>query len=140
MSFVDPPSHSSKPLNENDLDADPLRQFNKWYAEAIAAQVALPEAMTLATATADGQPSARTVLLRGFDERGFAFFTNYESRKGCELLANARAALVFFWEPLDRQVRVEGAVEKTSEAESDEYFNSRPRDSRLAHGHRRKAR
>jgi pyridoxamine 5'-phosphate oxidase len=118
-------------LHKSQLDPDPLRQFQKWFDEAVTAGVALPEAMTLATATPDGRPSARTVLLRGVDERGFTFFTNYESRKGRELAANARAALVFFWQHFDRQVLVEGQVEKCSTAESDAYFASRPRGSRL---------
>ena len=118
-------------LRESEVHADPFVQFRHWLDEATAAGVPLPEAMTLATATADGRPSARMVLLRGCDERGFAFFTNYQSRKGAELAANPRAALVFFWEPFDRQVRIEGRVEKVSAAESDAYFDSRPRDSRL---------
>ena len=118
-------------LRESEVHADPFVQFRRWLDEAVAAGVPLPEAMTLATATADGRPSARMVLLRGCDERGFAFFTNYQSRKGAELAANPRAALVFFWEPFDRQVRIEGRVEKVSAAESDAYFDSRPRDSRL---------
>jgi len=134
MSFVDPDSGSSRSartLHKSDLDANPLLQFRRWFDEAVAAGVELPEAMTLATATADGQPSARTVLLRIFDQRGFAFFTNYESRKGRELAANARAALLFFWAPLDRQVVVEGLVEKTTSAEADAYYDRRPRGSRL---------
>jgi pyridoxamine 5'-phosphate oxidase len=134
MSFVDPPARSSQApqiLRESDLDADPVRQFRKWFDEAVTAGVFMPEAMTLATATPDGQPSARTVLLRAFDEKGFVFFTNYESRKGCQLGANPRAAVVFFWEPLERQVLIEGRVEKTTSAESDSYYDSRPRGSRL---------
>jgi pyridoxamine 5'-phosphate oxidase len=112
---------------------DPMEQFRAWWAEAEAAGAPLPEAMTLATADADGRPSARTVLLKGVDVRGFAFFTNYGSRKGRELAANPEAALVFHWhtEPR-RQVLVTGHVAKLPEAESDEYFHTRPLGSRLA--------
>lgn len=134
MSFVDPRSRQSrgdKALREGDLAADPLLQFRRWFEEAVAAGIAQPEAMTLATASAQGRPSARMVLLRGLDPRGFIFFTNYDSRKGCELAENPWAALVFFWEPMERQVRIEGRVEKATEAESDAYFQSRPRGSRL---------
>jgi pyridoxamine 5'-phosphate oxidase len=133
MSFVDPlhSSPSTPILRESDVDADPFRQFRRWFAEVTAVGVPQPEAMALATATPDGRPSARMVLLRHFDERGFVFFTNYESRKGQELLANPRAALVLYWEPVDRQVRVEGSVEKVSAAESDAYFAGRPRGSQL---------
>jgi pyridoxamine 5'-phosphate oxidase len=130
MSFVDPKTSSVlKALRKRDMAPDPIRQFQRWFNEAVAAEVAQPEAMTLATATVDGLPSARMVLLRGLDERGFVFFTNYDSRKGSELTSNPEAALVFYWQPLDRQVRVEGRVEKTSAAESDDYFHGRPRDS-----------
>jgi pyridoxamine 5'-phosphate oxidase len=118
-------------LYEADIAADPLRQFEKWFQEAIAAKLPEPNAMTLATATPDGQPSARMVLLKGFDASGFTFFTNYESRKGGELTANPRAALLFFWAELHRQVRIEGTVERVSQAESDDYFRSRPLGSRL---------
>jgi pyridoxamine 5'-phosphate oxidase len=112
-------------------DPDPLRQFEAWFAEAQRAGAHVPEAMAVATATADGVPSARMVLLKDVDERGFVFFTNYESRKGVELEANPRAALLFHWEPVGRQVRVEGLVERVSAAESDAYFSSRPVGSRL---------
>ena len=122
---------SPGPLREADVDPDPLRQFRTWFAQAVAAGVPQAEAMTLATATPDGRPSARLVLLRGCDERGFVFYTNYESRKGRELAANPRAALVFFWQPLHRQVRIEGHVERVTPAQSDAYFRTRPRDSRL---------
>lgn len=118
-------------LCEADLDADPLRQFRHWLAAALAAGLPEPHAMTLATATPDGTPSARVVLLRGCDERGFVFYTNFDSRKGRELTANPRAALVFYWHPLHRQVRVEGTVERVADAEADEYFRSRPRGSQL---------
>ena len=117
-------------LDEAALDPDPLRQFESWFAEARDAGLRAPEAMALATATPDGVPSARMVLLKGVDDRGFVFFTSYESRKGGELEANPRAALLFYWEPLGRQVRVEGTVERATAAESDAYFASRPPGSR----------
>ena len=110
----------------------PLAQFREWFDAARDAGVAFPETMTLATASADGAPSARMVLLKGADEDGFVFFTGYESRKGEELAANPRAALVFYWQPLGRQVRVEGPVERVPEAESAEYWSTRPRGSQLA--------
>jgi pyridoxamine 5'-phosphate oxidase len=119
-------------LGPEDLDADPLRQFRSWYTEAEAAGVAMPDAMALATATADGSPSVRMVLLKRADEAGFGFHTHYESRKGLELAANPRAALLFHWQPLGRQVRVEGAVERSSGEESEAYFRTRPLGSRLA--------
>jgi pyridoxamine 5'-phosphate oxidase len=118
-------------LDEEHTDADALRQFARWWDEAIAAQVHEANAMTLATADADGNPAARTVLLKGYDERGFVFFTNYQSRKGRELAANARACLLFFWPELERQVRIDGSVEQTSAQESDEYFKTRPLASRI---------
>lgn len=110
---------------------DPLALVARWYDEARAAGVEQPEAMTLATATPDGRPSARMVLLKGIDRRGLMFFTNYESRKGRELDANPRAALVLYWRELERQVRVTGAVTRLSAAESDAYFATRPRGSQL---------
>jgi pyridoxamine 5'-phosphate oxidase len=119
-------------VDERDLDPDPLRQFERWFAEAGAAGDAVPEAMALATATADGRPSARMVLLKQADERGFGFHTNYESRKGVELAANPHAALLFHWRPLGRQVRVEGRVERVSAEESEAYFGTRPHASRVA--------
>ena len=119
-------------MEERELDPEPLRQFERWFAEAQAAGVAVPEAMALATATRDGRPSARMVLLKGADERGFAFYTSYESRKGRELAENPRAALLFHWRPLGRQVRIEGAVERLPEAESEAYFRTRPIASRLS--------
>ena len=115
----------------NGLADDPLAQFHLWYEEASAATTA-PDAAALATATRDGRPSARIVLVKRADERGFAFHTNLESRKGGELAANPRAALLFHWRELGRQVRVEGAVERVSDAEADEYFRTRPAGSRLA--------
>jgi pyridoxamine 5'-phosphate oxidase len=118
-------------LNEADIASDPIRQFTLWYDAAVAAGVPEPEAMTLATATPEGRPSARIVLLRGYDERGFCFFSNYSSHKGRELAANPYAAVTFHWTSLERQVRIEGRVEKTSAAESDAYFHSRPSQSRI---------
>jgi pyridoxamine 5'-phosphate oxidase len=118
-------------LAEGDLDADPIRQFLRWFDDAVAAGIPEPHAMTLATVTADGAPSARMVLMKGVDARGFTFFTNYRSQKGRELAENPRAALVFRWLPLQRQVRVIGTVTKTSRAESVEYFATRPLDSQL---------
>ena len=122
-------AHAS--LAESDLDADPIRQFERWFADALAAEVLEPNAMTLATATRDGAPSARIVLLKGVDARGFVFFTDYRSRKSAELAENPRAALVFNWREIERQVRITGAVVRVSTAESDEYYRSRPLGSRL---------
>jgi pyridoxamine 5'-phosphate oxidase len=119
-------------VDERELDADPLRQVAAWYGDARAAGVAQPEAMTLATATPDGRPSARMVLLKGLDERGLTFFTNRESRKGLELAANPHAALVLHWPALGRQVRVEGRVVELGRDEVDAYWTTRPRGSRLA--------
>ena len=113
-------------------DVDPIGQFNDWLAEARAAAVSLPEAMTLATADASGRPSARMLLLKGADERGFAFFTGYESRKARELEENPRAAIVVYWNALGRQVRVEGTVRRLPVEESDEYWATRPARSRAA--------
>ncbi|HEU5433190.1 MAG TPA: pyridoxamine 5'-phosphate oxidase [Thermomicrobiales bacterium] len=118
-------------LNEADLDPDPIRQFGRWLAEAESAGVLEPTAMILATATPDGAPSARAVLLKGLDERGFVFYSNYESDKGRDLAENPRAALTFFWPELERQVRISGGVTPVSRAESKAYFDSRPRGSRL---------
>jgi pyridoxamine 5'-phosphate oxidase len=118
-------------LDEATVERDPFRQFAAWYDDAVAAGVPEPEAMTLSTATPDGRPSARIVLLRGFDARGFCFFTNYASHKGRELEANPHAALTFHWAALERQVRIEGRVERTTAAESDAYFASRPSTSRI---------
>src|ERR1044071_2683374 len=119
-------------LIESQIDPDPIKQFAKWYTDAEAAGLKLPNAMTLATATKDGEPSARMVLLKGFDAEGFVFFTNYESRKGRELDENPRAALVFYWPEFDRQVRITGSIEKVSRAESENYFHTRPVDSQLS--------
>ncbi|MBP0630011.1 MULTISPECIES: pyridoxamine 5'-phosphate oxidase [unclassified Cupriavidus] len=118
-------------LSETDVAPDPMSQFKRWFDEAVTAKLPEPNAMTLATVSADGQPSARIVLLKGIDDRGFTFFTNYESRKGLDLAANPRAALLFHWVQLERQVRVEGIVEKVADDESDAYFASRPLGSRV---------
>jgi pyridoxamine 5'-phosphate oxidase len=119
-------------VREEELDRDPLRQFAAWLEDAQAAGVAAPDTMTLATATPDGRPSARMVLLKGADERGFAFYTNRRSRKGRELAANPRAALVVHWQPRGRQVRVEGRVEEIGAEESDAYWRTRPAGSRVS--------
>jgi pyridoxamine 5'-phosphate oxidase len=118
-------------LDETDVSHDPIVEFARWFAEAQEAQVADINAMTLATASSRGAPSARIVLLKGFDERGFVFFTDYRSRKGTELEANPQAALVFFWGELERQVRITGTVGRTTPAESQAYFESRPLGSRM---------
>jgi pyridoxamine 5'-phosphate oxidase len=121
-----------KGLSEADARPDPFEQFAHWYRLVQASQIRLPEAMTLATATPDGRPSARMVLLKGADPRGLVFFTHYQSRKGKELAANPHAALVLYWKELDRQVRVEGRVESVAPEESDAYFQTRPWRSRVS--------
>lgn len=118
-------------LNEAEADPNPLTQFQHWFSQALEAKLHEPNAMTLATATRSGIPSARIVLLKGVDDRGFVFYTNYDSRKGQELTDNPHACLVFLWADLERQVRIEGTVTKISESESDAYFQSRPMGSRL---------
>jgi pyridoxamine 5'-phosphate oxidase len=118
-------------LKESDAASGPIEQFRNWFDEALAADLHEPNAMTLATATPDGRPSARVVLLKGLDERGFVFYTSYEGRKGGELETNPYCALVFYWGELERQVRVEGRASRVSEDASDEYFGSRPRGSQL---------
>jgi pyridoxamine 5'-phosphate oxidase len=123
--------YESHSLDVKDVASDPFAQFAKWFDDTSATEIHEPNAMTLATATRDGVPSARMVLLKGVDARGFVFFTNYTSRKGHELDHNPRAALVFYWDELHRQVRVEGAVEKVSREESDAYFAARPVGSRI---------
>jgi len=127
--------YSRESLDESSVAHDPVEQFDRWFAEALKSELAEPTAMTLATAAANpagaARPSARMVLLKGFDARGFVFFTNYESRKGRELAANPFASLVFFWAELERQVRIEGRVEKVDAAESDEYYRSRPLGARI---------
>lgn len=121
----------STELDENSVDPNPIDLFRRWFSEALASGSRLPDAMTLATATKDGTPSARMVLLKEVDEQGFVFYTNYRSKKARELDENPRAALVLYWVQLDRQIRVEGTVERVPAAESDEYFASRPRESQL---------
>jgi pyridoxamine 5'-phosphate oxidase len=118
-------------FDESDAADDPIEQFRRWFDDARRASVDEPNAMTLATADPSGFPSARTVLLKGFDHHGFVFFTNYESRKGRELAQNPRASLVFFWKPIERQICIAGHITRTSRAESEEYFRSRPVGSRL---------
>ncbi|HWD74157.1 MAG TPA: pyridoxamine 5'-phosphate oxidase [Solirubrobacteraceae bacterium] len=122
----------SPPLRESDVDADPVRQFATWFTEATAAGVPAPEAAALATATSEGAPSVRMVLVKKADERGFVFYSNYDSRKGGELAGNPRAALLFHWNELGRQVRVEGTVERTTPEESAAYVRSRARGSQLS--------
>jgi pyridoxamine 5'-phosphate oxidase len=125
--------YSASALERAELDANPLKQFQKWFAEAVAKiSTGDVNAMVLATADKAGKPSSRTVLLKGVDERGFIFFTNYDSRKGRELAENPNAALTFYWQQLERQVCVAGTVSKVPVAESEAYFKSRPRDSQLA--------
>jgi pyridoxamine 5'-phosphate oxidase len=123
--------YSARGLRRADLHSDPLRQFGAWFAAALAADIRDVNAMSLATATPDGKPSVRIVLLKGFDERGFAFFTNYDSEKAREIEANPSAALAFYWAQLERQVRISGTVERTSREDSAAYFHSRPAGSQL---------
>lgn len=118
-------------LSEKDTDKDPIKQFDKWFTEALKSQQSEPTAMTLATATTDGRPSARIVLMKGFNADGFAFYTNYLSRKGKEIAKNPLGALTFFWDTLERQVRIEGTIEKLSREESEKYFHSRPKGSQV---------
>jgi len=123
--------YRQRSLSENDVKSDPIAQFSVWWDEAVSSQIEEVNAMTLATASADGVPAARIVLLKEYDKRGFVFFTNYESFKGRQLAENPRACLVFFWKELERQIRITGLVEKVTAEESDAYFNSRPEGSRL---------
>ena len=123
--------HAGRGLRRRDLDPDPIKQFSNWFTAAIEAQIRDVNAMNLATAGGDAKPSLRVVLLKGFDQDGFVFFTNYESEKGKELEANPYAALGFYWIELDRQIRISGPVEKTSREESERYFHSRPIGSQL---------
>jgi pyridoxamine 5'-phosphate oxidase len=123
--------YSRESLDEADVDRDPVAQFAKWFDEALKSELREPTAVALATVGADGRPSSRMVLLKGFDARGFVFFTNYESRKGRDLAANRHACLLFFWAELERQVRIEGAIEKASDEESDAYYRTRPLGARL---------
>ncbi|WP_250513861.1 pyridoxamine 5'-phosphate oxidase [Caballeronia sp. INDeC2] len=124
-------NYSRGALDATDVDPNPVSQFHTWFAQALDAKLPEPNAMTLATVDSQGRPSARIVLIKGVDERGFVFFTNYDSRKGRELAANPAASLLFHWIELERQVRIEGRVEKTSDAESDAYYTSRPLGSRI---------
>jgi pyridoxamine 5'-phosphate oxidase len=124
--------YTSKTLNIEDVDSNPMVQFATWFDEAVASQVTEPNAMTIATATLSGTPSARVVLLKGIEENGFIFYTNYKSRKGQELQENPKASLLFCWLDLERQIRIEGTVEKIDAAKSDTYFHSRPRLSQLS--------
>jgi pyridoxamine 5'-phosphate oxidase len=123
--------YSLKTLNETEVASNPFQLFTDWWKQAIESQIDEINAMTLATASLEGVPSARIVLLKGYDERGFVFYTNYESAKGQELAENPRASLLFFWKELERQVRITGLVEKVSSTESDEYFLSRPTGSQI---------
>jgi pyridoxamine 5'-phosphate oxidase len=125
-------NYARESLDEKNVTRDPYEQFARWFDEVLRAQLTEPNAMILATVDARGQPSARTVLLKGYDARGFVFYTNYDSRKGRALAHNARGSLLFLWLELERQVRLEGLVEKVSAEESDEYFKTRPVGSRLA--------
>jgi pyridoxamine 5'-phosphate oxidase len=119
-------------LSETDAHADPIKQFEKWFNEALKAELQEPTAMTLATATHDGRPSARIVLMKGFDSNGFVFYTNYLSRKGKEIAKNPLGSLLFFWGTLERQIRIEGTIEKISKEDSIRYFQTRPRTSQLS--------
>lgn len=119
-------------LSENSVNRNPFLQFKDWFDQVLNSKIDEPNAMILATSDKNGIPSARTVLLKSFDKMGFTFFTNYKSRKGRELIQNPRASLVFFWKELERQVRIDGLVEKLSRKESEEYFNQRPLESRIA--------
>lgn len=123
--------YSRASLSESDVHADPVMQFTKWFDEAVTARLPEPNAMSVATVGPDGRPSSRILLIKEFDRRGFSWFTNYESRKGRELQQNRHAALLFHWIELERQVRIEGIVERLSAAENDAYFHSRPLQSRL---------
>ncbi len=123
--------YSQHELSEHDVDPDPIKQFARWFHETVAAELPEPNAMSLATVDAEGKPSLRIVLLKDVDERGFTFYTNYQSRKGEQLLHNPHAALTFHWVELERQVRIEGTVERVDAADSDAYFQIRPLKSRL---------
>jgi len=123
--------YRSASLSENDVDSNPILQFKKWFQDAVSSQLYEPNVMTLATSDRFGKPTARIVLLKGIDEDGFVFYTNYESKKGRDLVENPQAALVFFWPELERQVRIEGVVSKVSEETSSEYFHSRPIGSQI---------
>jgi pyridoxamine 5'-phosphate oxidase len=123
--------YSHESLSENDVEANAVKQFEKWWVEAVNSKIDEVNAMTLATASADGLPSARIVLLKEFNEKGFVFFTNYESFKAQQLAENPKACLVFFWKELERQIRITGLIEKLNDKQSDDYFQSRPESSRI---------
>ena len=123
--------YALRELSESDVDMDPIKQFGLWFNEAMDCEIKDANAMSLATADKNGRPSCRIVLIKGFDDNGFVFFTNYQSHKGNDLEENPFAALTFYWQGLERQVRIEGPVEKISEADSDDYFNSRPEGSKI---------
>lgn len=123
--------YRSAELNDNDINKNPIKQFEKWFSDAMEAQLYEPNVMTLATADKSGKPNARIVLLKGFDENGFSFYTNYLSQKGKEIKKNPQACLVFFWAELERQVRIEGKIEKLSKEASERYFHSRPIGSQI---------
>jgi pyridoxamine 5'-phosphate oxidase len=124
-------SYALQSLDESEVSHNPFAQFKQWFEEAVSAQVSEPNAMTLATSTLEGRPSARIVLLKGYDETGFVFFTNYESRKGTEMAENPMAALLFCWLDLERQIRIEGRIQKISREASEQYFVSRPKSSQI---------
>jgi pyridoxamine 5'-phosphate oxidase len=123
--------YTMQSLSESDTDPHPLRQFDRWWAEALRSGIEEVNAMTLSTVSGEGRPSSRIVLLKGYDDRGFVFYSNYRSRKGMELEANPHASLLFFWKELERQVRIEGICSKVSPEESDAYYASRPEGSRI---------
>ncbi|MBS1530103.1 MAG: pyridoxamine 5'-phosphate oxidase [Bacteroidetes bacterium] len=123
--------YSKQTLSEKDTNPDPIKQFDKWFTEVLQSEQHEPTAMNLATATSDGRPSARIVLMKGYTKEGFAFYTNYLSRKGKEIAKNPLGALTFFWDTLERQVRIEGVIEKLSKEESEQYFHSRPKGSQV---------
>ncbi|PJJ84248.1 pyridoxamine 5'-phosphate oxidase [Mucilaginibacter auburnensis] len=123
--------YTAASLSEKDSSADPIQQFDSWFNQAVEAKVLEPNAMTLSTATHDGRPSGRIVLLKGYDKEGFSFYTNYLSRKGKEIAKNPLGALTFFWGELERQVRIEGTIEKLSKEQSEAYFHSRPKSSQI---------
>lgn len=123
--------YAQKQLDESDVNCSPFVQFGLWLDETIRAEISEPNAMVLATSTLEGKPSARVVLLKQFDDKGFSFFTNYQSRKASQLEQNPSAALVFFWPELERQIRIEGKVSRVSDQKSDEYFNTRPKGSKI---------
>ncbi|WP_419701832.1 pyridoxamine 5'-phosphate oxidase [Mucilaginibacter sp. NFX135] len=123
--------YTAATLSENDTKGDPINQFEQWFNEALAAKLHEPNAMTLATATTNGKPSARVVLLKGFNQHGFMFYTNYLSRKGKEITRNPQGAITFFWAELQRQVRIEGTIEKLSKEDSERYFHTRPKGSQI---------